>query len=141
MNETANYCYWCGKPATSKEHVPPKCLFTEGKDIRGIYDERFRNRLITVPSCNEHNLGKSKDDEYLMSCLAPYVGNNGVAHIHTQTKVRRDFERNKELHKVLEQQTINIHNRIFPTQIVEEDNYRLVHFFEAIGRALYLYRY
>jgi hypothetical protein len=28
------YCYWCGKPATSKEHVPPKCLFPIDKDIR-----------------------------------------------------------------------------------------------------------
>ncbi|WP_282057492.1 hypothetical protein [Clostridium botulinum] len=27
-------CYWCGKLETSREHVPPKCLFPEGKDVK-----------------------------------------------------------------------------------------------------------
>lgn len=64
------YCYWCGKLATSKEHVPPKCLFPEFKDTKDVYDNSFRHNLITVPSCDEHNLVKSRDDEYLMTCLA-----------------------------------------------------------------------
>ncbi len=53
------YCYWCGEPATSKEHVPPKCLFPEDKDIKPILNETFREHLITVPSCDKHNLSKS----------------------------------------------------------------------------------
>lgn len=59
-------CYWCGWVATSSEHVPPKCLFPESKDVKGIYDRSFRNNLITVPSCDKHNMKKSHDDEYLM---------------------------------------------------------------------------
>lgn len=41
-------CYWCGKPAVSMEHVPPKCIFPEEKDIRGIYEGIFRKNLIKV---------------------------------------------------------------------------------------------
>ena len=68
-------CYWCGRDATSREHVPPKCLFPEDKDIKSIYKGTFRRSLITVPSCDEHNLAKSHDDEYLMVCLGGRVGN------------------------------------------------------------------
>ena len=59
-------CYICGAPATSKEHVPPQCLFPEKKDIG---TEKFRKDLITVPSCELHNTNKSKDDEFLMDAL------------------------------------------------------------------------
>lgn len=38
-------CYWCGHPATSREHVPPSNLFPPGHN----------NQLITVPSCRAHN--------------------------------------------------------------------------------------
>lgn len=38
-------CYWCGKTATSTEHVPPRNLYGKGKgELR-----------ITVPSCKRHN--------------------------------------------------------------------------------------
>lgn len=53
----------CDQPATSREHVPPACLFPEEKDIR---TSLFRNNLITVPSCDLHNSKKSTDDEFLM---------------------------------------------------------------------------
>ena len=59
-------CYHCGAKATTREHVPPKCMFPEG----------FRHNLITVPSCDRHNLAKTKDDEYLRSVLAVAPGNN-----------------------------------------------------------------
>jgi hypothetical protein len=52
-------CYMCDQPATSKEHVPPRCLFPKGQ----------RDRLITVPSCDTHNREKSQDDEYLRDVL------------------------------------------------------------------------
>ena len=55
-------CYWCGAPATSREHVPPDSLFPPGK----------RTNLITVPACAEHNQRFSQDDEkfrfYLQAC-------------------------------------------------------------------------
>jgi hypothetical protein len=83
-------CYYCGRDATSIEHVPPKCLFPESKDASG---EDLRLNLITVPSCDEHNLGKSKDDEFLMACLTPVVGNNRLGFLQTHTKLARAIER------------------------------------------------
>ena len=46
-------CYWCGAPATSREHVPSRNLFPQGKN----------KNLITVPSCSRHNEALKKFDE------------------------------------------------------------------------------
>jgi hypothetical protein len=46
-------CYWCGEPATSAEHFPPK----------GIFPTSHRKNLLTVPSCDKHNSANSKTDE------------------------------------------------------------------------------
>lgn len=141
VNNIEETCYWCGKKATSKEHVPPKCLFPENKDIKDIYSKTFRKNLITVPSCDKHNLAKSNDDEYLMACLSAKVGNNGIAFIHTQTKVARTIKRNPRLFDILKEDIITIYNQHFPVSIVNIDNYRLLHSFEAISRALYFYEF
>ncbi|MDC5072991.1 hypothetical protein NRA08_18095, partial [Acinetobacter baumannii] len=66
-----NTCYMCDAEATTVEHVPPKCIFPESKDLSSadkLLD--FRKQLITVPSCDDHNGKKSKDDEYLFCMLA-----------------------------------------------------------------------
>lgn len=60
-NET---CYICSADATSREHVPPRCLFPEKKYLSDADDQRVG--LITVPSCEVHNTQKSGNDEYLM---------------------------------------------------------------------------
>ncbi|MBI2966795.1 MAG: hypothetical protein HYY40_03145 [Bacteroidetes bacterium] len=88
--KTQEICYKCGGAATTREHIPPICLFPEKKDI-GVND--FRNNLITVPSCSEHNIKKSKDDEFLFTCLAGVVGNNLLGYFHTRTKVKRALVR------------------------------------------------
>ena len=51
-------CYMCDSIATTREHVPPKCLFPEKKDIG---DDIYRQNLITVPSCDKHNTSKSQE--------------------------------------------------------------------------------
>jgi hypothetical protein len=79
-------CYMCESPATSHEHVPPKCVFPEKKDCQG---EDFRAQLITVPSCDTHNSRKSKDDEFLMVSLAGIIGNNSIGYRHKFSKVNR----------------------------------------------------
>lgn len=132
-------CYWCGRPATSKEHVPPKCLFPEDKDVKNIYDKSFRDNLITVPSCDEHNTRKSHEDEYLMACLSGRVGNNAVAYVHNSTKVKRAKDRNPNMIKVDRDDILKIDKKEFPVQWVTVDNYKLMHSFEAIARALYFY--
>lgn len=55
-----NTCYMCDAEATTVEHVPPKCIFPESKDLSStdkLLD--FRKQLITVPSCDDHN-GKNQ---------------------------------------------------------------------------------
>lgn len=132
-------CYWCGRPATSREHVPPKCLFPEGKDLEGIDRKNYRKNLITVPSCDAHNLRKSNDDEYLLVCLASRVGNNIAAYLHTCTKVRRARERNPFLINIEEEDTVEAQNIQFPVEWANVNMLRLFHSFEAIARALYYY--
>jgi hypothetical protein len=65
---TTNACYRCGEPATTREHFPPKAFFPRGGNLQ----------LRTVPSCIEHNNGKSKDDQYLLThiCLHAAEGGN-----------------------------------------------------------------
>jgi hypothetical protein len=64
-------CYMCDMPATGDEHVPPKCVFPE--------DAKYRKNLIKVPSCDEHNSKKSKNDEYLKFILTACSGMNELA--------------------------------------------------------------
>ena len=61
----------CSEPATSREHVPPSCFFPEKNE--------FRKNLITVPSCDKHNLVKSGDDEYLFAVISSHLESNQIA--------------------------------------------------------------
>lgn len=135
------YCYWCGKQATSMEHIPPKCLFPEKKDVEAILNKSYRNNLITVPSCDEHNLRKSHNDEYLMVHLASVVGNNSLAYLHTQTKVKRSLEYNRNLIDIERKGIIANRSSIFPVLIVNADSSKLIHSFESIARGLYYHEF
>ncbi len=84
-------CYICNQLATSREHVPARGLFPAEKDI-GL-GQNFRRNLITVPSCELHNTGKSDDDEFLIAALSANVGSNAVAFLHLHSKTRRIFDR------------------------------------------------
>jgi hypothetical protein len=90
MNIEFEKCYMCDEMATSREHVPPKCLFPESKDVD---EQNFREELVTVPSCEVHNSKKSKDDEFLMVSLAGIIGNNSIGFRHKLTKIDRAIRR------------------------------------------------
>jgi len=47
-------CYLCGKPATTRDHIPPQGMFPKPRP----------DNLITVPACYNCNNGRSLDDEY-----------------------------------------------------------------------------
>lgn len=130
-------CYWCGKEATSMEHVPPRCLFPEDKDVKSMFNKTFRERLITVPSCDEHNMQKSNLDEYLMVTLSGKVGNNRLAYAQTLTKVERSIKRNSKLLNIKKSEVIKIKDKELPVLWVNVDNYKLNHSFESIARGLY----
>jgi hypothetical protein len=85
----------CAASATSHEHVPPRCVFPATKDMT----DRASNRasLITVPACTDHNLSKSKDDEYLMLVLPAHYRTNIVARQQMRSKVKRALNRRPEL--------------------------------------------
>lgn len=137
-------CYMCGNQATSKEHVPPSCLFPEEKDIQTSF---FRNNLITVPSCDLHNSKKSKDDEFLMGCLAGIVGNNVIGFYHNMTKVRRALERKGDdyLHILMKDpHTKTIQNEkgdVFPVLVGRPDLERLRSCFEHIAYGLFFHKF
>src|SRR5690606_18999686 len=52
-------CVYCGTaPATTRDHVPPRCLFPKPTPS-----------LVTVPACAPCNEGCSKDDVYFRDIL------------------------------------------------------------------------
>src|SRR5690606_23103004 len=87
-------CYMCSSAKTSKEHVPPKCLFPEQSDSNG---KDYRKELITVPSCDEHNSAKSKEDEYFLLCLSMNVFGSEASQTHQTTKLLRILNRKPHL--------------------------------------------
>ena len=55
MSNDDQLCIFCSaRPATTRDHVPPKNLFPTPRP----------SNLITVPTCDICNLGSSNDDEY-----------------------------------------------------------------------------
>lgn len=136
-----NTCYYCGKPATSTEHVPPKALFPEQKDSPEGVD--YRKNLFTVPSCDEHNSVKSHDDEYLMYILAMCLPSNAIGRLLYQTKVTRAIERRGYLIRMLLKNNIPvmIHDTSANTWAesiaLEIDHERLKNAFAHIAKAIF----
>jgi len=130
----------CASAATSVEHVPPRCLFPEQKDLPAGVD--LRKQLITVPSCDIHNTAKSKDDEYLLYALIMNVPNNVTAVNHAFTKVRRAVTRNPSVFAklsgiqlpVVVEDTLS--GKVQQTVAIQVDLDRLKRSLVSIGRAL-----
>ena len=85
----------CDAPSTSREHVPPLCIFPESKDLES--GEDLRKDLITVPSCDIHNSKKSKDDELMLFVLTLNIANNILAKRQGFAKILRAVLRNPNL--------------------------------------------
>jgi len=134
-------CYMCSEPATTREHVPPVCLFPEIKDTRGI---DFRINLLTVPSCEDHNLKKTKDDEFLLVALAGYVGNNYIGYFHSQTKVNRalrrkskDFLTKQVMINARDYEILGKNGKKYPVIYGNIDSKRFTRCFAQIARGLF----
>lgn len=87
-------CYMCENIGDTTEHVPPRSIFPEQRDIAW---GNYRKNLITVPSCKIHNSGKSDDDQFLLICLAGAVGGNVISYGQQLTKIHRSLVRNSKL--------------------------------------------
>lgn len=137
-------CYMCNNIATSREHIPPICLFPESKDVSGL---NFRKDLITVPSCDTHNANKTKDDEFLMISIAGIIGNNYLGFYHTKTKINRALRRKSKsfLYKIINNPVEgDIHSstgKRYPVLYGAPDFKRLIKCFESIAYGLYFNEY
>jgi hypothetical protein len=94
-NNGGDTCYACDAPGTTREHVPPECIFPESKDTLGGVD--LRRNLITVPSCADHNLRKGADDTYFMWVMCCNLPANSVALRQIETKLARALRRDATL--------------------------------------------
>lgn len=77
----------CDEAGTTREHVPPDAFFPEG----------HRTNLWTVRSCPKHNLGNSKDVEYVFGLIVNQLYATGSAHALSQSKAFRAFNKSNGL--------------------------------------------
>ena len=122
-------CYMCSRRAVSMEHVPPKSFFPVG----------HRNSLITVPSCEIHNGGKSLDDEYLRLVFASLISGNEIARKKIWPKVLRSLEKAPLKHNLYKNlRPLNI--GALQTGIFDADMPRFNKAMDAIRRVLYFHQ-
>ncbi|KDC49682.1 hypothetical protein [Pseudoalteromonas sp. S3431] len=129
----------CERQEVSKEHVPPKCLFPQIKDID--CDSNFRANLITVPSCDEHNSKKSGDDEFLMYVLVSELMASGVVAPYMVKKLKRAIDRNPTLAQKIfsnaKDVSLKSKDGYVDSLEVPLDSLRLNSCFDHIARGLY----
>jgi hypothetical protein len=142
---SVTHCYMCDAIATSVEHVPPRCLFPEQKDLPNGLD--LRKHLITVPSCDVHNMSKSKDDEYLLYALSMNMPNNRTASGHFSTKVLRAIKRSPSVIRKFTEKPIPVKvedtqtGTVYETLALRVERRRLEKTLGMIGRALYFHHF
>jgi hypothetical protein len=124
-------CYMCDNLAVSVEHVPPRCLFPKQKDLpRGI---DLRRDLMTVPACAQHNMEKSREDEYFLNVIVGVESVNGVGIEHYRHQVRRQFARNNGVLQRFRSRSIDFGDKLGHRVEIE----RLDSFIEQLARGLY----
>lgn len=135
-----NKCYFCSKPAVSREHIPPQGLFPKGST--------FREELITVPSCKKHNEDKSDLDHRMLTFLlgtSKIVSEEGFQDVIG--RVSRGIVRNiatltnmsKGVYFQKETKTLYIENMNNTEAVVNYDDHRFYQ--ECILRGLYLHEF
>lgn len=134
-------CYACAEPATTREHVPPRCLFPESKDLPTGLD--LRRDLITVPSCAVHNAGKSRDDEYFLWVVCCSLTTNRVGQRQVYTKLLRALRRDASTWQSFESGARDVlvtdsdSGRVHEVTMLPFDGARFQRTLELIGRGIY----
>ncbi len=134
----------CDDEGNTKEHVPPKCIFPEAKDIPN--GSNYKKNLITVPSCEKHNTAKSKDDEYLLFFLAANVMSNDLGQTHFGTKIMRAVNRTPHVFAEFAKKNTPVTLRgengaLINTMAIEIDRDRFDSAIEHISYALHYHKY
>lgn len=142
---TMNSCYACTAEGSSIEHAPPRCLFPKHSE----YPEagNLRRELITVPSCNEHNSEKSKDDVLFRWSVATNGRANQVGAWVAMNKVRKEFHRRPALGSTLLETAIPVRLALGSETKASEyfridlGGERLQRSIDLLGRALYRHEF
>jgi hypothetical protein len=138
-------CYACTNLATTREHVPPACLFPEVKDAPG--STNFRQNLITVPSCEEHNLRKAGDDEYLLFVLTFNLPANATGKRQLATKVARAVGRRPALARSILREGESVlviddrTHEVYESDQINLDGERFERTLELIAKGLYFHHF
>ena len=132
----------CDKPKTSGEHVPPKCLFPENKDLES--GENFRKNLIKVPSCDEHNSAKSQDDEFMLITFASSMAAEKGSGSLQNSKLKRILDRKPHVFNELLKYSTPVklpdnENNIVETCIFSLDRERFMNQMEAVANGVYFH--
>lgn len=93
--QTKAECAYCGEPATTVDHVPPKRLFSPP----------LPSNLITVPACRKCNNGASNDDEIFRNEIAILCGSfreSDTAAERLQVSIRTIRRNKKTLRKFVQ---------------------------------------
>jgi len=131
-------CYMCSKEAISLEHVPPRCIFPESKDIPS--GANYRRNLIKVASCAEHNLQKSGDDEYLLYVLVSNFEVNSAGLGQWATKLRRSMNRRPSNRGIFHNLKPVLYRGV-RTSLYDIDFERITQEFDRISRGIYYYHF
>ena len=78
-------CAYCGKPASDREHVFPKCLYPTSKSKSKI-------QRLTIPACNECNNGWANDEAHFRDMMVLAGGLGGTAN-ELWKPVQRSFKK------------------------------------------------
>lgn len=146
MNEIKSSCYYCGKPKTSMEHVPPKVFFPDEK--YSFDGQNKRQNLITVPSCDEHNSAKSELDEFLFSVITiSATSNEQGQHLASKKAINKVMVRNRYIpHSIFSSSKIGLISRnrgrdFKPTLAWSVDRDKLDNCFEHIAKGIYFHHF
>jgi len=132
MNSLSKTCYWCSAPATSKEHVPPRNLFPDGKN----------KNLITVPSCTAHNQDFGKfDEKFRVYLQARESSSDALNEFKTTTLRGLNRPRSQGLVKSLASNSVPVTVGGQRTLAFKVNPHEQNLYFEKIIRGLYFHLY
>jgi hypothetical protein len=116
-------CYYqgCSRPGTTKEHIPPKSFFPKDQ----------RNQLLTVTSCELHNIEKSSDDIYVLAqiCLNASPSNRSREVWKRSVLPQLDYS-GEALRKTLRSDAISLPSGAVAYKV---DTVRVDRFFKALS--------
>ncbi len=122
-------CVYCGAEATTKDHVPPRCLL----------EKPFPAALLTVPSCKDCNESYSLDEQYMQVVLA-HIG--VVPHLMNKVDqggvVDRALVRAPALdERIIQSLDVTSDGRV----LFKPEKERIQNVFRKIAFGLYIHRY